>query len=228
MKITTQPVSLRPSDMVDDDVDPLVVALAEYENNAKREDTFGIARFPIYTRRALDIFRRRLPGHPKNLQDTTAFAIAHGVELILHLPGHTSLCDSRDRVLKVGADEISFFESWSYAVNLHHEPGIRLWTRVEEAITAKCNRFASEVGVKPYTVATLAVMATLIHVEGLPDHQKRQMREELVTFGEKLRDRADLGRQLAERVQPASTSMVATFEEVLELVNRARPPRRPA
>lgn len=213
-------VSLLPRDMTSENPGSIVEALAAYENLADRDHTYSIAGLPAYVKRALNLLRTLTP-RKRSLQDTSAFAIEAGLEHLERVPGRESLVISRQALLAVGADEISFFEDWDFKLNAQHEDCVRLWTRLSEDVEQRVNLMGDEVGLTTKSpIAALAIISVLIHVPGLPDHLKRQMVEELVAFGRKLKARAATGRQLAAKARPTSTSLTVTFDEVLNRIQR--------
>jgi len=210
---TLRYVSLLPGDMATD----IVADFAAFENLAERDQKFCVSRCPAYVRRSLDLFRG-MPAKRTSMDAAAAFALQEGMAHLERLPGLDPIRLAREVVLKSGDDRISWFEQWGYKLCEHHEQSRHFWCRVVPDVVAGYSRLGDDLGLTTSTVAVLGMLAVLLHVDQLPDHLKRQMLSELVTFSRQLQQRASDAQLTAARARVASTGTAFTFDDVLRQI----------
>lgn len=192
----------------------------EFENTAAREDTFAICGLPVYLRRGLDSFRTQRE-RKRSLEDASAFCVETGLPFVDEFGGRRAIAAAKESLLHCGSDDVAILENWAYEFNTHQAGRIpRLWTRLHPDVVKQCWRITAEVGLRNVgVVCGLAIFSTLIHATHLPDEVKAHMRDELVTFGKKLKARAETAARLAESARPASSRLRLKFDDVLAAVD---------
>jgi len=178
---------------------------------------YVISSLPVYVRRSMEVAARSCA---KTLGTLTAFCLRQGVDLLLRLPDIDDIRVAREAVLRSGGEDIAWFDRWSYDVSPQHAGRQTLYGRVCPEDASEGAQLAHSLGLPASTVATLAIMATLIHLS-IPDVSKQHMLDELVSFGRAVRTRARRARQLA-KTAAGSTSprLQARFQDVLDAVEQ--------
>ncbi len=196
----------------------LLVDLALWSNPASREDRFDCT-IPDYQHRLLKLVGLSAMPKRRQLMDTFAFCLAHGVRRLESLPGVSDLGSSYDAILEVeaGSDDLSWFESWSFQVEVHHGPKRRRWFRhVDPKVARHCKWLATQLGLKKSTVTALVLMCVFIEIDTVPDDVKRDMLQELREFRRRLEGRAIRAEELRTRAHSRPITLTVTFNDVLD------------
>jgi hypothetical protein len=157
--------------LLDDFVEPerdIVADLAAWQNPAGRDDRFTICGVPLFVQRSLELFAASTKPR-KKMEATLAFSVHHGLALVSGLRGIAEIRRAREVVLASGSDEIGWFEAWHFDVDPMQTTRTKLYGRVSRETADWAGALATSLGLTRSTLATLAILAALLHVPDVPE-----------------------------------------------------------
>jgi hypothetical protein len=160
-----------------------VADLATWLNPAGRDDRFTICNVALFAQRSLELLAA-------STEATLAFCIHSGLALLSQLPGVDEIRRAREVVLASGSDEIAWFEAWHFDIDPLQTTRTKLYGRVVREDADWAGALAKSLGLTRSTLATLAILAVLLHVPAVPEDYRRHMVMVLRDFAAQLKVRA--------------------------------------
>ena len=129
----------------------------------------------------------------------------------------------REPVVAAGSDDLDWFEGWRYDVAARNGRHRRHFRKIDPDDVARCADVARELGLPSATLATLATMAILLHVPGVPDDKKLDLLDELTRFGSAIERRAVRAQEFGDQARTTTPpSLNLSFDDVLDRVKQKK------